>query len=991
LTGLAAPVQLVAARVRHRPGRWLWPVLGLTLSVAFACGVAAEGTIAGDRAARATLAQRSPLQRAVTITDQQVVSDAADRRARNLLSSLGLPAPTRTVLLNPVRLSGRVVRLAAIDPLPRWAGRSVGACRPRACPAVLVGGTVGRRTLRAPGVRIVIAGAGRLRSAAPLGFEPTAHGQPLLVSGDVNGLAALPALSSLYRTRSWVTEAPLAGLHSWQLADLQRRLTRAQSELPAGVGLSLSAPTDALAQARDRAAAAPRRLLPAGGGALAVLAMFVILAAYGLRRDQQAERGRLRAAGARAGALVVFALTEAAWLAAVAVLAGAALGLAVAALLAREAGLPAGAVLSHSLLTVSALATLAGGWATAVAVIGAVLLAPGGRAADVLALAAAAALALALTVGSADNRTLTILAAPLACLAAAGLVYRAAGMLLRQGERLARGGPLVLRLALVDLARSPVAPALAVAFVAVSTGLGGFALGYRATLERGAADEAAQQVPLDARIGPSTGFVRPLQMAGVARWQALSAGGRVLSVRRTDASLPLNGNNITIPALGVPASALMLIRGWRAGDGSASPATLANRLAPDGPVRTPGPQLPTAARRLTVRVQAPDGEVQLSADLRNAAGTVTQVPLGMAAARPRLADGRLPASGGPYELEAFEIDEPSGEQTLNGHQNGENPAAATQSATTVALGPVSAGGEVVIGDWRSWRGAGAATLAGATLAGASSQDVRLRFDNSGQPGVLRPHQPSDNRPVPVLTDRGTAAGAGPGGLLPLTVDGEPVNARVVGTLRRFPTLTAAVPGFVVADEATLDGALDASLPGQGATDELWIATPRPGRLHAALGRPPLQQLSASFRTAVERALREDPIARGVLGTLLVAAAVSGALALLGLLAALLGAMRDRRVERDLEVLGLSPRQRRRELALRVTAAGVLGTLAGLALAGLLTRLVVGAVRAAGAVAVPDPPLVAVAPWGELALLALAAIGAFALVGGAAAWMSTVRR
>jgi len=355
----------VAARVRHRPGRWLWPALGLTLAVAFACGVAAEGTIAGDRAARATLAQLGPLRRAVTVTvtvtDQQPVSHAAERRVRSLLSRLGLPTPTRAVLLNPVRLSARVMRLAAIEPLARWTGRSLGPCRSRAWPAVLVGGAVRQGTLRAPGVRIVVSGTGRLRSAAALGFEPTPHGQPLLVSGDVTGVAGLPALSSLDRTQSWVSEAPLAGLHSWQLADLQRRLTRAQADLPAGGGLSMSAPTVALAQARDRAAAAPRRLLPAGGGALAVLAMFVILAAYGLRRDQQTERGRLRAAGARAGALVVFALTEAAWLAAVAVLAGAALGLAAAALLADEAGLPTGAVLSHSLLTAPALATLAGG------------------------------------------------------------------------------------------------------------------------------------------------------------------------------------------------------------------------------------------------------------------------------------------------------------------------------------------------------------------------------------------------------------------------------------------------------------------------------------------------------------------------------------------------------------------------------------------------------------------------------------------------------
>jgi hypothetical protein len=63
---------------------------------------------------------------------------------------------------------------------------------------------------------------------------------------------------------------------------------------------------------------------------------------------------------------------------------------------------------------------------------------------------------------------------------------------------------------------------------------------------------------------------------------------------------------------------------------------------------------------------------------------------------------------------------------------------------------------------------------------------------------------------------------------------------------------------------------------------------------------------------------------------------------------------------------------------------VLGAGAGLALAALLTRLVVAAVRAAGAVAVPDPPLVTVAPWGELALLAIAAVAAFALTGMAAA-------
>jgi hypothetical protein len=985
--GLAAPLQLVAARARRRPGRWLWPVLGLTLAVAFACGVAAEATVAGDRAARATLARLDPLQRAVTVTQQGPAAPAVDHHARALLAALGLPAPTRTVLLNPVRLSGRVVRLAAVEPLGAWAGRPPGRCRPRSCPVLLAGGTVGPRALQAPGVRVAIAGDGRLRSAAPLGFAPTANGQPLLLSGDVAGLAALPALSSVYRTDSWVSVPRLTGLHSWELAGFERRLTRAQAGLAPTQGLSLSAPTDALQSARDGAAAAPGRLLPAGGGALAVLAMFLTLAAYGLRRDQQAERDRLRAAGARTGQLAAFSLAEAAWLAGVAVVAGAAVGAGAAAILAAQAGLPAGAVLSHSLLTAPGAAALGGGWVVAVALIGTVLLATGGRVADGLALAAAAALALALTVGGGNDDTLALLAAPLACLAGAGLVYRAAGVLLRGGERLTRVGPPVIRLALVGLARSPVAPALAVAFIAVSTGLAGFALSYRATLQRGAADEAVQQVGLDARIGPSASFTRPLDMATRSRWRALAGtGSRVLAVRRTDASLPLSGNTITLPVLGVPASGLTAIRGWRAGDGSAPLATLARRLAPRGPTRAPGPRLPAGARRLTVHVQAPDGEVRLSADLRGAGGAVTQVALGTASARPRLARARVPRRGGPYELEAFEVGEPTGVEALNGHQNAENPAAATQSTTTVRLTRAFAGGRSLIAGWHAWRAAGASRLL-ATGGGG----VTLSYDDSGQPGLVRPRQPSDTRPVPVLTDRATAAGVGPGAELPVTVDGEPVTVHVVGTLRRFPTIAAGGPGFVIADEATLDGALDASLPGQGRTDELWISTARPARLRAALRRPPLNGLSASFRADVQGSLGGDPIARGVLGTLLVAAATSAALAILGLLAALLGAMRDVRAERDLIILGLSPRQLRRELRARVLAAGTLGIAGGMMLAAVLTRLVVGAVHAAGTVAVPDPPLVAIAPWGELGLLALAAIAVFALVGAVATGLGTGER
>ena len=102
-------------------------------------------------------------------------------------------------------------------------------------------------------------------------------------------------------------------------------------------------------------------------------------------------------------------------------------------------------------------------------------------------------------------------------------------------------------------------------------------------------------------------------------------------------------------------------------------------------------------------------------------------------------------------------------------------------------------------------------------------------------------------------------------------------------------------------------------------------------------------MSATFRADVERELQADPIAHGVLGTLLAAAVIAVSLALVGLLVALLGAMRDPRAERELAVHGLGPRALAHELRLRIVIAAALGLLAGFALAAVLTRLAVAAV------------------------------------------------
>jgi hypothetical protein len=990
---------LAAARGRRRPARWLLPALGIALAAAFVAGVAAQSQIAGDQSARSVLGAVSPLDSQVRVTWQGPVSPGVTDQAQALLRGLGLGSPTEVLLMNPVRLGGVVVRPAAIAQLGRWLpgplpGR-LGPCRPQSCPMLLVGGGPPPKVpsaLTAIGVRIQVVGSLPLRSAVPLGFAPsTAGAGPVLVTGDVAGLDALAGLSGLYRTHSWLAPLTVTRLRWWQLAGVEDRLARSQARLLlSGSQFSLSAPFTALDQARAEASLAPQRLLLAGGGALAALALFVVLAGGGLRRDQRAELDRLRNAGARTRQCVLFVATESGWLCAAALSVGAVAGIGAAALLASSQGEPAGAILMHSVITRAGVITLGIGWLAATVLLGALVLVRSARLTDLLAVAAASALVAALAAGTGSDQALALLLAPLACAAAGVVTFRAARLVLRGAERVARGGPVLPRLALVNLARSSGVAALAIAFIAVATGLGGFALAYRSTLVRSAADQAADQVPLDALVSPGPDFHTPLEVAPLQRWQAL-ASGAVLPVRRTDANYTTGGGTVTVPALGIPAGGLTAIHGWRESDGSASLATLARRLAPAGPVRVPGPTLPAAAQWLSLRVSSRGFPVTVTADLRDPQGAIRQVAFGTAGASAAVL--RVPVPRGRWELEALELDEPTGLAITNGHQNGENPGAATQASTRVALGPLfvlQAGGASLPVPLGAWRGVGAATTTAPATTGpastgppASGAVAIVGFSATGTPGVFRPAQPTDTLPVPVLADPQTAASAGPDGRIALTVDGLPVVARVVGVLRRFPTLAGDSAGFVIADEATLAAALDAQLPGQGRPDELWISTGHPARLRAALGSGTLAQLDSSFRVDLDHQLRDAPVARGVLGTLIAAAALSVVLAVVGLLTALLGAARDERAAADLSEQGVGPRGLRAELRVRLALASVLGVIAGLGIAVLLTRLAVAGVRAAGTAADPSPPVVTVVPWAELAAWGAGTLAVLALAGALA--------
>jgi hypothetical protein len=998
---------LAAARARRSPWRGLAPALGIALAVAFLGAVWAEGTVAGEQAALARLASLTPTQRAVTVTWQGAATTTVDRQARAALTGLGLGPTTTATLLSPVRLNGRVVRPAAIAPLAQWTGggagggrggRGLGQCRATTCPMLLDGSGVRTGvTLGAPGVHLRVTGTAAVRSSAPLGFVPgQAPGPPVLLGSDPTGLEHLTGLSSFYRTESWLALLPVAGLHSWQLPVLRRDLQRDQATLLAqDSSFSMAAPFAGLDAAARDASAAPRRLLLVAGGGIAALGLFLVLVVGGMRHDAQEELERLRAVGARTHQLAAFVLADCALTCGAALVAGAIAAVVAAAVLAGAAHEPLGGILVHSLASWRGVAALAGGWLLSTLLVAALVTAPAGaRIADVAALAAVAALALALAGNDSGSTAQAILLAPLCALAAGVLVLRLCGLLLMAGERAARHGPMALRVAFVGLARRPALPSLWVAFVAVAVGLGGFALSYRATLARSASDQAAATVPLDAIVSPGPSFATPFTLASAHRWAVL-ARGVAWPVRRTQATFVSGEASVTVPALGVPAAALARLHGWRSTDGSAPLHTLARRIASAGPVRDPGLLLPRGARSVSVRAGPSQIAATVTADLRDASDTIHRVTLGETdPVHPRGSSGhgalraRLPTHrAGSWELAGLELEEPIGLEATNGHQNGENVAAGTQATGTVTVGAVSvhdaSGAIVARASPARWRGVGAASGSHP----ASGEAVSVRFTDSGQPGILRPGQPTDARPVPVLVDPGTAAAAGRGGTLALTVDGEPVAARVAGVLRRFPTVPAGSAGFVVADEQTLAAALDAQLPGQGRADELWISSRNLAPLRAALSRPPLASLQAQYRRTIEQGLRDAPVARAVLGTLTAAAALSGALAILGLLAALLGPARDGRLESDLVEQGASPRAVRGQLRLEAVIASTLGVAAGAIIAVMLARLAVSTIRAVAALAAGAPPVVTVDPAIPLLLWSLAGLAALAL----ATWLGTAGR
>jgi hypothetical protein len=329
--------------------------------------------------------------------------------------------------------------------------------------------------------------------------------------------------------------------------------------------------------------------------------------------------------------------------------------------------------------------------------------------------------------------------------------------------------------------------------------------------------------------------------------------------------------------------------------------------------------------------------------------------------------GRIPFPGGTLAQLRLDI-------SSNGLHGSANGGLGVQPSAKGVLqfGTARVNGAPVAAPFENWRGTG----------GVSGGAGRLGYVlTPEQDGTFRPRQPTDGVALPVLATPRVAAEAGPRGIIPLQVEGEQVAARIVGTVRRFPSVAG---DAVVADGEQAATALDTRSPGLGTIDEVWVETP-PSREAAAattLTRAPFTQLALQSRSATLAELEADPLARGSLLTLAGTAAVALLLALVGLLLAVAGDVRDDRGDLfDLEAQGASPSTIRAHLRLRALLVGSFGILGGIGLGAILTSLVIALVSVTAGAARPEPPLRLVADLPLLLIAAAAYVAVAALLVG----------
>ncbi len=992
------PLRLVGSRLSAGGERVLLVSLGVVAGAAVLAAVLGGRLVMQDRSLAQATAQLQPADREVQVTWSGAVNSFSRLNAEVVpqLRRVTGTAPADAMLFRESSIQQRLVNLRAADDLGRYvrliSGRLPTLCVPAHCEVLRLEGK--GPIPSTPALHLILVGRAELKPDAPIApfvlpaprtemvaqavRYHTPQPSPIVIANGIAGLSRTTELETFYRSYAWFVPVLGGDIHPWSVGAFSARVQRVAAQLEASSDeFQVTAPTDTLATAASSSTAAGHRLLLLGGEGGALLLAFTILAAAAMRRDVGDARRRLVWFGATRWQVELFTLAESGLLAVVGTVVGWAVGAGVAAVVASRAGSPAWAVVTHSLLSRGGLLA-----ALAVAVVAGLLLyaavrAPAvqfGRLAitplDAAALGAIAIVIVGWARGSIDAHALAsgsgtsaylLLVPALIVFAAAVIAARLLAPALRALGRVGRRGPIAIRLAAASLARNPGHAAIAATFLVASVGLALFAVVYRSTLIRGQHDEAAYAVPASFVLTEDLSQLVPVLHSAPASAYPVPPS----QVLRLTGNVPTGA---TFTMLGLPTPGLADVGGWRSDFASRPLPELAQRITPsrDESLRTTA--LPTG-RRFELPVSTNGDNIGLRAVFRSPLGDYLPVSLGQTHEANRvILHARIPFLHAT--LAQLQLD------LLNGGRNSANAGTGIQPSAkgVLTLGVPTVDGKPVRHAFARWIGTGGVSGGGTRAGYVLTPDRQGRF---------RPAQPTDGHPIAVLATTAVAREAGPNGIIPLQVEGEQVAGRVVGVIRRFPSI---VGDAVIADRQTMATLFDTRSPGLGTTDELWLDVPKSSdeATAAALDRPPFTALSVESRTATLRSLQSDPLARGVLLTLAGTAAVALLLALVGLLLALVADVRDDRGELfDLEAQGAAPSTLRAHLRLRALLVASFGIAGGLALGAILSALVIALVSVTATAAEPEPPLRLSLDLGLLAAAALAYVLLAALLVAAA--------
>jgi hypothetical protein len=991
-----APLAVAGARLRSRPVRPILVVTGVALAVAMLVSVLGGGLVARQQALGRTLAAVPASTRAFEVDRFGVLDHDsfrnADARARQALATVSPGPVRRLIFFRELRVGGELVEPAAVDDLARVvrlrSGRLPRTCTRRRCELLQIGGG-GSARLEQAGIRLQRVGIASLRDPALRGYFAAATGSgserpTLLLGPSVDALQRLGSVALFYRVYSWFSALSVHRLRTWDVGRILAAESRAQVSLEAAnTNFKLSGPDAALLDASRRGRITARRLALIGGETSALLLGFAAIAAIGLRRGVGSERRRLWARGARRWQIGLALGAEIGSMTLAGVLLGLVLGAVVVAAIAGSAGLQGGAILGH-LFTGSVVAALAVGWLVVTLLVGLATATEdreGGQRriglVDVAALGAAATIVVALSRGALDpesvasGNTVLLLSLPaLVCFVVAVVLARLLTPAMRSAERLTRQRSISLRLAVLALVRAPSRTVVSCAFIAIAVGLALFAASYRATLDRGAADQAAFDVPLDFTVSEGSKLVRPLDAAPLASYERL---GGAYAVLRTSGTTPGSGSSILSPTvLGIPAAAMRQLH-WRSDFSALSPGTIARRLAPDGEPRLASLELPAGTTTVSFPARAGGAALDVRLVTRDDRGRTTVLPLGVLSAEAKVLSARIPR--GATRILGLELMLPANEQFALAHRETEAQVATAPSGE-LELGPLRAGRRVLTA-WRGW-----VLPAGGVTRLPGHVQLRYTFQATGARLPFRPAQETDGRPMPVIASPDVARAAGGlGGRTVLDLQDTTVPARVVGIATRLPTVGSGPS--VLADRGWLSTAIDANAPGEGRPNEVWLSASNDRAAAAALRRPPFASLVVASRARIERRLATDPLAHATALALAAGGIVALALAVLGFWVAIVSELRDERSDFfDLEAQGVPPASLRAQLLTRGLILNTVGLAGGIVLAAILSRLVVSLVRVSATTGVPQPPLRLDVAWlvSGLGVVALA-VAAFLVAEG----------